>query len=91
MKRTVLVFSLLLLMITSGCNNFSKPKISEDQARSIVLKEHTKHIGKVRIISVSHKGEKYSLKWENKEKCEHGTDYVNDQNGEITKRESSIC
>ncbi|MGG3913349.1 hypothetical protein [Rossellomorea vietnamensis] len=88
MKRIVIACSLLFMI---GCSNFSTPKISEDEARSIVLKEHTKHIGKVKIISVSHKGNEYLVKWENKENCENGTDYVHDQTGEITKGEVSIC
>lgn len=88
MKRIILVCSLLFM---PGCNNFSEPEISEDEAQSIVLKQHTKHIGKVVIISVSHKGNEYLVQWENKENCESGTDYVNDQTGEITKGEVSIC
>jgi len=91
MKKIVLAFSISFILVMSGCNNFSKPKISEEEAKSIVLKDHTKHIGKVEIISVSHKGNDYIVKWENKENCENGTDYVYDQNGEITKGESTIC
>ena len=75
----------------TGCNNFTTPKISEDEVKSIVLKQHNKHIGKVEIISVSHKGNEYLFEWENKENCENGTDYVNDQNGEISKGETTIC
>lgn len=91
MKRIVLAYSLLLILVMSGCNNFSEPKISEEEAKSIVLKDQTKHIGKVEIISVSHKGNEYIVKWENKENCENGIDYVDDQNGEITKGERTIC
>lgn len=91
MKKIVLAFSLLLILVMSGCNTFSEPTISEEEAKSIVLKEHTKYIGKVEIISVSHKRKEYIVKWENKENCENGTDYINDQNGEITKGESTIC
>lgn len=75
----------------SGCSTFSKPNISEEQAKSIVLENHTKHIGKVEIKSVSHKGDKYVVKWENKENCEHGTDYIDDENGKILKGETTIC
>ena len=91
MKRIVIVCSLLFILIITGCNNLSTPKISEDEAQSIVLEEHTKHIGKVKIISVSHKGKEYVVQWENKENCENGTDYVHDQTGDITKGEVSIC
>lgn len=91
MKRMIIACFLLFILIMTGCSNFSTPEISEDEVKSIVLKEHTKHIGKVEIISVIHKGNKYLVKWENKENCENGTDYVHDQTGEITKGEVSIC
>lgn len=48
-------------------------------------------MGEVKIISLSHKGHQYIIKWENKENCENGTDYVNDKNGKIVKGEASIC
>jgi hypothetical protein len=91
MKRIVIACFLLFILIMTGCNNLSTPKISEDEARSTVLKEHTKHNGKVEIISVIHNGKEYVVEWENKENCENGTDYVHDQTGEITKGEVSIC
>lgn len=90
-KRIILAISLLLILVMSGCNNFSEPKISEEEAKSIVIKDNTKLIGKVEIISVSHEGKKYTVKWNNKENCENGTDYVNDQNGEITNGLRTIC
>ena len=91
MKRVFLLTALVLILGMSGCNNFSDPKITKEDVKTIVLKEHNNHIGKVEIISVSHKGKEYIVKWENKENCENGTDYVNDQNGEITKGEATIC
>ncbi|MGN1400986.1 MAG: hypothetical protein ACI4XL_05735 [Bacillus sp. (in: firmicutes)] len=91
MKRIMLACTLLLIFVVSGCNYFSEPKITEEEVMSIVLKEHTKHIGKVEVLSVSHKGNEYIVKWENKENCEYGTDYVDDRNGEITKGEIMIC
>ncbi len=91
MKQIVLVFSSLLILVVSGCNYFSEPKISEKEAQSIVLKAHTSHIGNAEIKSISHQGNEYMVKWENEENCENGTDYVNDQNGEITKGETAIC
>ncbi|MEK5056837.1 hypothetical protein BK126_25230 [Paenibacillus sp. FSL H7-0326] len=90
-KRIFLAFSLFLILVMSACNNFSEPKISEEEAKSIVIKENTKLIGKVEIISINHKGNKYTIKWNNKENCENGTDYVNDQNGEITTGLRTIC
>ncbi|MED3550758.1 hypothetical protein [Cytobacillus praedii] len=91
MKRIVLAVSLSLILVMSSCNNFSEPKISEEEAKSIVLKEHTKNMGKVEVISVMHKGNVYIVKWENKENCENGTDFIDDQDGTITKGETTIC
>ncbi|MGG0658539.1 PepSY domain-containing protein [Rummeliibacillus pycnus] len=91
MKRIVLIFSILSFLVIGSCNNISEPKISEEQAKSIVLKNHIKNIGEVKIISVSLKGNEYIVKWEYKENCENGTDYVDIGNGEITKSETSIC
>ncbi|WP_433744470.1 hypothetical protein [Falsibacillus pallidus] len=89
MKRFVL--SLSLVLIVSGCNSFSNPKVTEEEAKSIVMNDHSKHIGTVEIISVSHRGHKYIVKWENKDNCENGTDYVDDQSGKIKNGITSIC
>lgn len=78
-------------MVMCGCNQKSMPKISEEQAKSVVLKSQAKNIGKVEIKSVSHKGNEYIVKWENKDNCENGTDYINDENGKIINAETSIC
>ncbi len=75
----------------SGCNHLSKPKISEEQAKSIVLEDHTKSIGTVEIKSVIHKGNHYIVKWGNKENCENGIDYIDDQNCNLIKGEAEIC
>ena len=89
MKQLFLSFVLMVVLAMSGCNN--EAMITEEEAKSIVLEEHTNHIGKVEIISVSYKGNKYIVEWKNKENCENGTDYVNDKNGEITLGEATIC
>ncbi|MFJ6266661.1 hypothetical protein [Lysinibacillus xylanilyticus] len=91
MRKIVTILCISLIMIMSGCNHKSMPKISEEQAKSIVLKSHAKNIGKVEIKSVSHKGNEYIVKWENKDNCENGTDYINDENGKIITGETSIC
>lgn len=91
MKRLFLVFSLIFIFVVIGCSNISEPKISEDEVKSIVLKEHTGDIGNVKVISVTHKGNEYIVKWENQDNCESGTDYINDQNGKIKKGETTIC
>ncbi|MCM3568121.1 hypothetical protein [Neobacillus mesonae] len=91
MKKITLILCISLNLVMSGCNDFSKPKIPEEQAKSIVIKDHTKQIGKVEIKSVSHKGNEYIIQWVNKENCESGTDYVDDKNGKIKKGETTIC
>jgi uncharacterized membrane protein YkoI len=91
LQKIVSIVCLSLILVMNGCNHLSKPKISEEQAKSIVLESHTKHIGKVEIKSVSHKGNKYIVKWQNKENCENGTDYIDDENGKMLKGETTIC
>ncbi|MFJ7183884.1 hypothetical protein [Lysinibacillus xylanilyticus] len=86
MRKIITTLCISLIMVMSGCNHKSMPKISEEQAKSIVLKSHAKNIGKVEIRSVYHKGNEYIVKWENKDNCENGTDYINEENGE-----TSIC
>jgi uncharacterized membrane protein YkoI len=89
-KTKKLVVFAILIFVVSGCLN-PKPKISEDQARTIVIKQHSGNIGKVEIISVNHENGEYKIKWDNKENCESGTDYLDDENGEIKKGEASKC
>lgn len=68
MKKTAAILVLFLSFILSGCNSIDS-KISEEQAKSIVVEYHTKHIGKVETISVTTKFNKYIIEWENKENC----------------------
>lgn len=79
----------LLFFILSGCNS-SNTKITEEQAKAIVIEHHTNQIGKVEIVSVTTKFNKYIIEWENKENCEEGTDTVN-KKGEVTMVDASIC
>ena len=85
----IIVF-VLVLFIASGCND-ATPKITEEQAKSIVIEQHTNTIGEVEIISVTHKNNEYIIEWENKENCENGIDSVDDQDGEVEMVEASIC
>lgn len=89
MKKITIIAFLLLVSILSGCNSINS-KITEEQAKQIVLEHHTKEIGEVEIISATTKFNKYIIEWENKENCEKGTDSVN-KNGEIKMIEASIC
>lgn len=89
MRKAIVIFVLLLTFLLSGCNSIDS-KITEEQAKSIVVKHHTKQIGEIDIISVTTKFNKYIIKWENKKNCETGTDSVN-KKGEIKMIEASIC
>jgi uncharacterized membrane protein YkoI len=89
LKNIVIILVLLVSIIIYGCNK--EPKITEEQAKSIVIKDHDKNIGEVKIISVIHKNNKYIVEWENKENCENGIDKIDDQNGEIIMGKVSIC
>lgn len=76
----------LLLILVSGCNS----KLTEEQAKSIVLEHHSSNIGEIRILSVTQKFGEYKIEWENQENCESGIDSVN-RNGEIEIAKASIC
>jgi hypothetical protein len=88
MKKIVIILVTMVSITLNGCNVESK--ITEEQAKSIVIDYHTKQIGEVEILSVKTKFNKYIIEWENKENCEQGTDSVN-SSGEIKNIESSIC
>lgn len=80
----------LLLFSTSGCENVD-PKITEEQAKSIVIENHTDNQGKVEIISVTYKKNEYIIVWEKIANCENGIDYIDDQSGEVKRAETTIC
>lgn len=92
MKFNKFVMGLIavILFIVTACDN-SEPFISEERAKSIVLEEHAGNKGEVKIISVSHENNEYTVKWEIAENCESGTDIVDDENGEIKRGQTSIC
>lgn len=87
MKKIGSILILVILLVTTGC----EPKITEEQAKSIVIKHHTNENGKIEIISVTHKNNEYIVEWEKKDNCERGIAHINDQNGEMGIREVSIC
>ena len=89
MKKVAILLLFVVLLMTA-CSQ-TESNISEDQAKSIVVDDHKGNNGEVKIISVSHKNNEYIIKWEIKENCESGTDYVNDDNGKIHNSEGSIC
>lgn len=46
--------------IVSGCES-AEPKITEEQAKSIVVEQRSGSIGIVEIVSVAHKNNKYII------------------------------
>ncbi|MEN8698534.1 hypothetical protein [Bacillus infantis] len=87
MKKVGSILTFVILLVATGC----EPKITEEQAKSIVIKHYTNENGKAEIISVTHKQNEYIVEWEKKDNCERGTDRINDQNGEMGIGEVSIC
>lgn len=89
MKKITIMF-IFLSFIVSGCNTVEL-KVTEEQAKSSVIEQHTKNIGKVKILSVDLKRNNYLVEWENEENCEKGIDSVDGESGAIEMIEASIC
>jgi hypothetical protein len=90
MKKIVTAMFVFLIFIVSGCNS-AELKVTEEQAKSSVIEQHTGKNGKVKILSVDLKRNSYIVEWENKENCEKGIDSVDGENGTIEMIEASIC
>ncbi|MFC4560203.1 hypothetical protein ACFO3D_18770 [Virgibacillus kekensis] len=73
MKFKMLVMGLLTicLFIVTACED-SEPKISQEEAKAIVVDHNSGDKEDIKIISVSHKLGKYIVKWENEGNCESG-------------------
>lgn len=91
MKKILLISAILLNLVIGACDGTSKSNLSEEQATAIVIDSHAGNIGNVEIISVNLEENKYIVKWENKENCESGTEYIDAETGEVIKGEVSIC
>lgn len=89
-KINFIILFVLSLYILAGCQN-ANPKITEEEAEAIVNEKHTGAIGKVEIVSISHKRGKYIVEWENTDNCENGVDHIDDQSGGYIKGEATIC
>lgn len=87
-KPTFMVMILFILLISASCES---PKISEDEAVSIVLESHSRGSEEVKIKAVSHRFGEYKVEWEIDANCEFGIDYIDDQSGEIIKGEETNC
>lgn len=91
-KIGFIILFVFILFIVNGCENRSKiPKISEEEAESIVMERHSGGIGEVKIKSVSNVSGEYIVEWEIDANCGFGTDYIDDQSGKIVKGEETNC
>ncbi len=90
MNRIFVSLFVLLLIFLGACES-SAHTISKEEVKSIVVEQNSGSIGEIKIISVRHTRGKYIVEWENKQNCERGTQYIDDQSGEITKGKVSIC
>ncbi|WP_033542754.1 hypothetical protein [Planococcus sp. CAU13] len=90
MKKMALTIFVLLAFVVSGCSN-DDLKVSEEQAKSIVIEHHAGNIGKVEILSIELEKNDYIIEWENEGNCEQGTDSVDGENGEVEMIEATIC
>ncbi|MGP4063977.1 hypothetical protein ACTWPF_03580 [Oceanobacillus sp. M65] len=87
-KLTFMVMLVLILLIFTSCES---PKISEDEAVSIVLESHSRGSEEAEIKAVSHRFGEYKVEWEIDAACEFGTDYIDDQSGKMVKGEETNC
>ncbi|MFD1172348.1 hypothetical protein [Oceanobacillus picturae] len=87
-KSTFMIMLVFILLISTSCDS---PKISEDEAESIVLESHFRGSEEVKIKAVSHSFGEYKVEWEIDAACEFGTDYIDDQSGKTVKSEETNC
>jgi hypothetical protein len=82
------VLTSLMILLLIGCSNI-EDSISEEDAKQLVIEEHSNNNGMPSIVSVELKSNAYYVKWENEENKESGTDKVT-KNGEIEMIEAQI-
>ena len=82
------LFVSLMLLLIIGCSNV-KDSISEEEAKDLVIEEHTNNNGTPSIVSVELKNNAYYVKWENKSNKESGTDRVT-KDGDVVMVEAQI-
>lgn len=88
MLRKVLVSVLILTLALTGCSNI-EDKISEDEAKELVIEKRSGNVGRVEILSIEKKRDSYIIEWINEENMEKGIDEV-DKNKEIKDLELEI-
>lgn len=87
-KVLLIVTIILGLFLTAGCSSIGD-SISEEEARRLVIEEHTNGNGTPKVVSIDIKWNTYVVEWENEENNEWGRDKVT-RDGEVKMIEASI-
>ncbi|MFD2627812.1 hypothetical protein [Oceanobacillus kapialis] len=90
-KMNQLIIFVFILLIGTACTNSGSPKLTEEDAISVVTERHSREDKEVKINAVNHGSGKYKVEWEIDADCEFGTDYIDDQSGEIVRGEETNC
>lgn len=86
--KKILLPLLLLFSLLVGCSNI-EDSISKEEAKQLVVEQHTNLKGIPKIISIEVKNNAYIVEWENKENLEGGTDKVT-KDGKVKRVEAYI-
>lgn len=92
MKNIAIIFSLLVIMMLTGCNSVYSidQKITEEKAKQTIIDERSRECcGDAEILSVTSKSNKYIIQWEIASIEEEGTDSINKETGKIKMIELS--
>lgn len=80
---------LLLFILLSGCNTLENKELTEQEAKQLVIKTHSRHPhAEIEVLSVTSKSDKYIIEWEI-DPIEAGMDSVNKATGKLKVIESS--
>jgi uncharacterized protein YcfL len=71
----ILLPVLLLLSLLAGCSSIEE-SLSTEEAKQLVIEQHTKGRGTPEIVSIEVKNNAYIVEWENKDDLKGGTDKV---------------
>ncbi len=84
-KKLSFAFIIIIISIISltGCTQI-EDEISKEEAQELVIKQHNRNYGKVEIISIETKTDRYIIKWENDENSQKGVDEVH-KNGDLNR------
>ena len=87
-KIILILLTVFILAGCIGCTSISD-SISEEEAKQLVIENHTRDNGTVKIISIEIKRNTYIVEWENKGNAEWGIDKVT-KDGDVKMVEATI-